>query len=70
MQQYATQLNQSQEPSLPSQVPILPLGGEKHVVKFLAQGHKFHDRESNSHSRETPELVFVALVHSATTPHF
>ena len=28
-------------------VPILPLGGEKLVVKCLAQGHKCHNRDFN-----------------------
>ena len=39
----------------------LSLGGEKHVVKCLAQGHKCHRTES-------PELQFGALIRSTTTP--
>ena len=36
------------------------------IVKYLAQGHKCHDRDSNPHFGESaPELEFDALNHSA-----
>ena len=38
------------------------------IVKYLAQGHKCHDRDSNPHFGESaPELEFDALNHSAMT---
>ena len=52
-----------------SQVPIYSPGWrEAIIVKYLAQGHKCHDRDSNPHSSEfAPELEFDALNHSAMT---
>ena len=55
--------------SLSSQVPIYTPGWrEAIIVKYLAQGHKCHDRDSNPHSGDwAPELEFNALKHSAMT---
>ena len=54
---------------LPSQVPMYTPGWrEAIIVKYLAQGHKCHDRDSNPPSGElAPELKFDALNHSAVT---
>ena len=55
--------------ALPILVPIYTPGWrEAIIVKYLAQGHKCHDRDSNPHSGEdAPELEFDALNHSAMT---
>ena len=51
----------------PSQVPIYTPGWrEAIIVKYLAQGHKCNDQDSNPHSGiSPPELEFDALNHSA-----
>ena len=55
---------------LPLQVPIYTPGWrEAIIVKYLAQGHKYHDQDSNPHSVDlAPELEFDGLNHSAVTP--
>ena len=67
----ATQLNQSQEPSLPSrsQVPINHGWREAIIVKCLAQGHKCHDRDSNPHSAEHNHLSLNSMLLSARPQH-
>ena len=37
------------------------------MVKWLAQGHKCHELDSNPHLDEQPELESDALIHSATS---
>ena len=65
----ALKLFHSQYQPLPSHVPIYSPGWrEAIIVKYLAQGHKCHDHDSNPHSGDlAPELEFDALNHLAMT---
>ena len=54
----ATKLKQSQEPSLPSQVPIYPWM-ERSNYNCHAQGHKCHNLDSNPHSAEQKHRAWV-----------
>ena len=65
-------LNQSQEPSLPSQVqvyPYTPGWREAIIVKCLAQGHKCHTGDSNPLSAEQNQQSLNSVVLSARPQH-
>ncbi len=68
-----TKLNQSQEPSLPSQVPHLPPGWREAIIaKCLAQGHKWRKKVWRTHTlmtQLTRTLVPCSKPLGHNTPH-
>ena len=67
---YATRLNQSQEPSLPSQVPIyIWVERSNYSSRCLAQGHKCHNRDSNPHAAEQKHQSSSSVLLSTRPRH-